>query len=177
MKIFIDAGHGGDNPGAIGVNGIEEADITLDVALRLGRILKNRGYSIMYSRTEDKTVSLVERAEMANVWDADYFVSIHCNSNVNPNIKGTSTYYYRTGIRAEKLAEDVNTALVEMINTPDLGIFTANFAVLRRTKMPAILVELAFLSNPTEAELLSQAYFRENCAIGIANGIDRYIYG
>lgn len=177
MKIFVDAGHGGENPGAIGVNGVEEADITLDVALRLGRILQNRGYEVKYSRVEDVTVGLAERANMANEWGADYFISIHCNSNPNPNIKGTSTYYYREGIRAEGLALDVNTALVDMINTPDLGIFTANFAVLRRTYMPAILVELAFLSNPEEAQLLSLAYFRENCAIGIANGLDRFVYG
>lgn len=174
-KIFVDAGHGGENPGAVGINGLEEADVTLDVALRLGRILKERGYEVKYSRTDDVTVTLAERANMANEWGADYFISIHCNSNPNPEYRGTSTYYYREGITAEVLAFDVNTALVERIGTPDLGIFTANFAVLRRTQMPAILAELAFLSNPEEAELLSESSFREACAEGIANGLDKFL--
>lgn len=174
-KIFIDPGHGGTNPGAIGVNGLEEAYVNLDVALRLGRLLESQGQEIKYSRTENVNVSLAERAAMANEWGADYFISIHCNSNTNPVYKGTSTYYYRMGTVAEVLAQAVNDALVAQINTPDLGILTANFAVLRRTQMPAILVELAFLSNPQEAELLSQPAFRENCAIGIANGVRTFL--
>lgn len=175
-KIFLDAGHGGTNPGAVGVNGLREADVTLDVVLRLGRILRSRGYEVNYSRESDITVSLAERARMANGWGADYFISVHCNSNPNPEARGTSTYYFRRGIAAEELALYVNNALVSVIGTPDLGTFTANFAVLRLTRMPAILVELAFLSNPEEAELLSQPVFRENCAIGIANGLDEFIY-
>lgn len=171
MRIFLDPGHGGTNPGAIGVNGLEEADVNLDVALRTGRLLQAEGYTVNYSRTSDVNVSLSERARLANQWGADYFVSIHCNSNVNPIYKGTSTYYYRTGIIAEDLALTVNTALVEEINTTDLGIFTANFAVLRLTRMPAILVELAFLSNPEEAEQLATESFRQKCAIGISRGI------
>ena len=77
MKIFIDPGHGGNNPGAVGANGLREADVNLDVALRLGRILTEWGYEIMYSRTEDATVSLSQRANMANNWGADYFVSVY----------------------------------------------------------------------------------------------------
>lgn len=174
MKIFIDAGHGGTNPGAIGINGIEEANINLDVALRLGRILENRGYEVKYSRTENINLSLTQRSAMANQWGADYFISIHCNSNTNPIYKGTSTYYYRPNSTAESFARVVNTALVEQIGTPDLGVFSANFSVLRRTTMPAILVELAFLSNPQEAALLATDTFRENCAIGIANGVSEF---
>lgn len=175
MKIFIDAGHGGTNPGAIGTNGLEEAYVNLDVALRLGRILSERGYEINYSRTENINLSLTERSRLANQWGADYFISIHCNSNTNPVYQGTSTYYYRTGTVAEGFAQTVNTALVAEIETPDLGIFTANFSVLRRTTMPAILVELAFLSNPQEAALLAEDSFREKCAIGIANGVGEFI--
>ena len=174
-KIFIDPGHGGVNPGAIAASGLQEADVTLDIGLRLGRILKNRGYEVDYSRTENTTVSLAQRAQAANSWGADYFISIHCNSNPDPIYKGTSTYCFRLGIPAAVLAEYVNTALIEAIGTPDLGVMTANFAVLRRTQMPAILVETAFLSNPEEAALLAEPVFRENCAIGIANGIDNYL--
>ena len=174
MKIFIDPGHGGSNPGAIGVNGLFESVVTLDVAKRLGRILSSNGYSVNYSRTTDTNVSLSERARLANVWGADYFVSIHCNSNPNPNIGGTSTYYYRAGTTAESLAIVVNTNMVRMTELRDIGTFAANFAVLRLTRMPAILTELAFLSNEREAALLAESSFRENCAIGIANGIIQF---
>lgn len=177
MKIMLDAGHGGTNPGAIGPGGLEEAYVNLDVVLRLGRILTNRGFEVNYTRVEDVNVSLAERAALANEWGADYFVSVHCNSNVNPDIKGTATYYYKDGTVAQALAQVVNDALSEQIGTRNIGIFQANFAVLRRTRMPAILVELAFISNPEEEALLSMDTFRENCAIGIANGLNAYIYG
>lgn len=174
MKIFIDPGHGGNNPGAVSADGLREADVNLDVALKLGRILTSRGYEIRYSRTENTTVSLTQRANMANEWGADYFVSIHCNSNENPNIGGTSTYFYKRGTTSENFALVVNNNLVRQIELRDLGVFSANFAVLRKTYMPAILVELAFISNPEEAQLLSTNTFRQNCAIGIANGISQF---
>lgn len=175
MKVFLDPGHGGSNPGAIGVNGLKESEVNLDVALKTGRILQAAGISVRYSRTDDRNLSLSERARLANEWGADYFVSIHCNSNVNPVYTGTETFFYRTGTTAERFAGVVNDALVAQINTKDLGIFAANFAVLRLTSMPAILVELAFLSNPAEAELLATPAFRENCAIGISNGILEFV--
>lgn len=174
MRIFIDAGHGGSNPGTIGTNGLKESTVNLDVALKLGRILQNNGYTVNYSRTTDINVSLSQRATLANEWGADYFVSIHCNSNTDPNIGGTSTFYYRSGTIAESFAIVVNTNLVNQIELRNIGTFSANFAVLRLTSMPAILVELAFLSNPREATLLATNSFRENCAIGISNGIIQF---
>lgn len=171
MRIFIDAGHGGSNPGAIGVNGVKEANVNLDVALKTGRLLQAEGYVVNFSRTSDVNVSLSERARLANEWNADYFVSIHCNSNVNTIYKGTETFYYRENTIASSFAEVVNTALVNEIGTRNLGTFQANFAVLRRTRMPAILVELAFLSNPEEANLLATESFRQKCAIGISRGV------
>lgn len=174
MKIFIDPGHGGSNPGAVSATGLQEATVNLDVALKLGRILQNWGYEIKYSRTENVTVSLTERSALANEWGADYFVSIHCNSNESTSAAGTSTYFYRVGTVAESFARVVNTNLVRQIELPDLGIFSANFSVLRRTVMPAILVELAFISNPAEARLLSTNTFRQNCAVGIANGVAQF---
>ena len=101
-------------------------------------------------------------------------MSIHCNSNVNPVYRGTQTFYYRAGTTSQRFATVVNNALVAQIGLPDLGTASANFAVLRLTRMPAILVEMAFISNPTEAALLATPSFRENCAIGIANGIAEF---
>lgn len=101
-------------------------------------------------------------------------MSIHCNSNVNPVYRGTQTFYYRAGTTSQRFAAVVNNALVAQIGLPDLGTASANFAVLRLTRMPAVLVEMAFISNPTEAALLATPSFRENCAIGIANGIAEF---
>lgn len=174
MKIFIDAGHGGSNPGARSADGLYEAPVNLDISLKLGRILTSWGYSVNYSRTTDEALSLEKRAQLANEWGADYFVSVHCNSNVNPIYKGISTYYYREGTISEDFALTVNNAVVRQTELLDLGIFSANFAVLRLTSMPAILVENAFLSNPYEASLLATNSFRQNCATGIANGIAEF---
>lgn len=174
MKIFIDPGHGGDNPGAIAKSGLTEASVNLDVSLRLGDILTGRGYQINYSRTTNVNVSLSERARLANSWGADYFVSIHCNSATNTSYNGTESFYYKAGTVAQRFAETVNTALVRQIELTDLGVKARNLAVLRLTVMPAILVELAFLSNPREAALLATDSFRQNCAIGISNGIIQF---
>ncbi|MCD8090793.1 MAG: N-acetylmuramoyl-L-alanine amidase [Clostridiales bacterium] len=174
MKIFIDPGHGGTNPGAIGIDGLKEAEINLDVSLRLGEILAGRGYDIEYSHTGDETLSLAERANRANAWGADYFISIHCNSNSDPSIGGTETFYYKAGTTAERFAETVNNALVAEINLRDIGIFARNLAVLRLTRMPAVLTELAFLTNPAEAALLETAEFRQSCAVGLADGITEF---
>ena len=174
MKIFLDPGHGGDNPGAIAPTGLEEATVNLDVALRVGGILEERGYEVNYSRTTNVNVSLAQRARLANLWGADYFVSIHCNSATNPNYNGTESFYYRVGTVAERFATTVNTALVEANGLVDLGVKSRNLAVLRLTSMPATLVELAFLSNAREAELLSTEAFRADCARGIARGIIQF---
>lgn len=175
MKIFIDPGHGGTNPGATGVNGVVESEVNLDVAFRLGRLLQQAGYSVRYSRTEDVNVSLAERARMANEWRADYFVSIHCNYNVNPVYTGCETFFYREGTTAQRLAISVNNALAEETGLFNIGTFAANFAVLRLTNMPAILVELALLSNPQDAAKLAEPGFRQECAQGIANGIEEFV--
>lgn len=171
MKIFLDPGHGGNNPGARGPNGIREADVNLDIALRTGRLLQSEGYSVRFSRVGDESVSLQRRAALANEWGADYFVSIHCNSNINPIYKGTETFYYREGSVSETFALQVNTSLVAEIDTRDRGASQANFAVLRLTDMPAILVEVAFISNPQEAALLAMPAFKQRCAVGISRGI------
>lgn len=175
MRIFIDPGHGGTNPGTIGVNGVVESEVNLDVALRLGRILQEAGYTVNYSRTGDTTVSLRKRAQMANEWGADYFVSIHCNYNTNPVYTGCETFFYREGTTAERFAITVNNALAEETGLYNIGTFQANFAVLRLTTMPAILVELALLSNPQDAQKLAEPAFRQLCAQGIANGIIEFV--
>lgn len=176
MKIFLDPGHGGFDPGAVNTStGLKESDVNLDVALELGKLLESNGYLIKYSRTTDEPVSLDTRANMANEWSANYFVSIHCNSSVVETAKGTETFFYREGITSEKLAKVVQNELVDQIKTKDRGTSIANFAVLRLSFMPSILVELAFISNNEEAALLATKDFRNKCAKGIENGLVKFI--
>lgn len=175
MKIFIDPGHGGNDPGAVAASALEEANVNLDVAKRLGAILAGRGFDIEYSRSTNVFVGLNERAQMANKWGANYFVSIHCNASELPAANGTETLYYKPGSTSEDLAATVQEALVSVIELNNRGIKQQNVAVLRLTKMPAILVELAFITNPEEGELLRQPEFRQKCAEGIAMGLIEFI--
>jgi len=177
MKIFIDPGHGGTDPGAVNQNfGITEASVNLDTANRLNNILTARGYETRMSRTTDTFVGLRERAEMANDWGADYFISVHSNANDNPSANGTETLYHRNNTRGERLANEIQKELILQTNRTDRGIVERpNLAVLRLTNMPAVMAELAFISNPEEAALLSTPEFRQKAAQGIADGITNFI--
>ena len=171
MKIFIDPGHGGTDSGAVGQNGTYESNVVLEVAMNLKKLLENNGHVAKCSRERDESVGLSERADMANAWGADLFVSVHANSASDVAAHGTETYCYPGAAAAKERAVSVQRSLVAYLGRADRGVKTANFAVLRETAMPAILVELAFLSNPTEEALLADAAFRQRCAAAIAAGI------
>lgn len=176
IKIFIDQGHnptGYHNTGAVG-NGLIEQDITYQVGVYLADILnKDSRFEARLSRPTPDTVlgtnnltSLLERVRMANEWPADYFISIHANANVNPQINGTEVYIYKYYTQANWLASQVIDGITETVGTKDNGIRTnTRLVVLKRTKMPAILVELAYLTNSADAQKL-----RDN-QYGFANGI------
>lgn len=180
-KIFIDPGHGGTNPGAVG-NGVIEAEVNLAVSKLLAENLRNMGYDVMlYRTTNDENVispiaaDLRNRARMANDWGADYFVSIHTNSSVNPQANGFETYVYRKGTTAEKLATSIQTSVINALGMKDNGVRQANFSVLRNSNMPAVLVELGYLSNPTEALNLNSSAWRAKIASAIAEGINKHV--
>lgn len=180
-KIFVDAGHGGTDPGAVG-NGVIEQYVNLNVALELAELLRRGGYEVMLYRstpTENvlpgKSADLSNRAAMANNWGADYFVSIHTNSSPNPAANGFEVYVYRLGTRAQALAESIVRSFVSRLGSKDNGVRQANFAVLRRTNMPAVLVELGYLSNPTEALNLNSPAWQNAAAQAIYNGIYNYV--
>ncbi len=174
MKIFIDPGHGGTNVGAV-ANGLKEADINLAVAIKLGDILKNSGYEIKYSRDKDTNLTLSERAQMANSWNADYFVSVHCNSAASRQANGSETFVYKLNTPTAQYGQSIQTQLVLQNGLRNRGLKQADFTVLVATKMPAALVEIAFISNPQEAKLLADPEFQMRCARGIANGIMNYV--
>lgn len=173
VKIYIDAGHGGKDPGAIG-NGLKEKDITLSVALKVATILQRHKISVVQSRTTDTFLSLTERTNKANKANANIFVSIHANAFGNNQAQGVETFSYpnsRNGARLSKYIQD--NILAAKLYTKNRGTKTANFAVLRQTKMPAALVEMGFITNSQDADLLKNK--QNEFAQAIAKGILQYL--
>lgn len=175
MDYIIDAGHGGRDSGAVGATGLKEKDVALKISLKVGNILKARGVSIGYTRTDDSTVELSQRAVIANKSGAKYFVSIHINSAKNRAATGTETFAFSKGSEREKLANAIQKNLVSAIGLRDRGVKFANFTVLRETKMPAALVEVAFICNPTEEAKLKDNTFLDKAATGIAKGMIEFL--
>lgn len=212
--IVIDAGHGGE-PGTTAESGIAEKEITLDIALRLRRLLKNAPFRVLLTREIDRPMSLEKRVSFANDNKADLFLSIHANWMEPHTIRALETYYvgptddpaalklisrenkdsgyslsdykkildkiYVDARRGESraLARTVQNQLFKNLKAAnpeleDRGVKTAPFVVLIGTQMPAILIEVACLSNEDEAELLTKEDYRENIAVAIARGIRSY---
>ena len=172
-KVFLDAGHGGKDPGALG-NGLKEKDINLSVTLKVGNILTNHGVNVDYSRTTDTFLELADRAKKANDFKADIFVSIHCNAAENVNAKGVETYNYPNSTNGAKLAKSIQDSIISSkVYTANRGTKTANFAVLRLTNMPAALVEMAFITNAEDTNILKSK--QDELAIAIAKGILNYL--
>lgn len=181
MKICIDPGHAGRSidPGAVGPTGLQEADVTLSVCERLRNILQNLEHEVVMTResVEDQASdSLSYRAQIANSSGADIFVSVHCNSAGSAEAHGTETWIYTGSSAGRALAEKINPRMVAL-GLADRGIKEANFAVLRLTDMPAILIETAFISNPDEENLLRDETFLNNVAQAISDGIYDYQQG
>lgn len=183
IKIFIDQGHnptGSPNAGAVG-NGLVEQDITFQVGVYLANLLNNDPrFEARLSRPTPETVlgtsaatSLAARVRMANEWPADYFISIHCNSNPNPAINGTEIYLFQLGTQAQWLAEQIMTAVNQMTGTNNNGIrLRPSLYVLRRSNATSLLIELGYLTNPSDAVKLRDDQYQ--FAYGIFLGIKRY---
>ena len=172
-KVCIDPGHGGSDPGAEGPSGLVEKAINLPVAMTVSSLMP-KNFQVVSTRTSDTNVSLSQRTVIANSENADIFVSIHCNSSVNRTANGVETYCYQFGGDSQLLAEFIQKELVTATGLVNRGVREGNFQVLRDTKMPSVLVELAFLSNPREESLLRTSAFQKTCAQAIIRGIGGY---
>lgn len=183
IKIFIDQGHnppGNPNAGAEG-NGLNEGLITFQVGLDLADYLRNDSrFEVRLSRPTADTVlgtssasSLRQRVTLANEWPADYFISIHCNSNENTAINGTEVYITKYNSQPQYLGQQIMNGIVENVGTKNNGIIARpSLYVLRRTNMPALLVELAYLTNTSDAQKLKNN--QNDFAYGMFVGIMRY---
>lgn len=182
MKIFIDQGHNPQNPNAgAEANGLREQDITYEVGIRLAALLaQNPFFEVRLSRNSpteqlgtSNTTSLAARVNAANSWGADYFISLHCNSSVNTLASGSEVYVYSRASRAYPLGENILVGLYNATGLPNRGVrLNPSLYVLRRTAMPALLIEMGYLTNTTDAQLLAndpQAFAR-----GIYNGMLTY---
>ncbi|WP_052326454.1 N-acetylmuramoyl-L-alanine amidase family protein [Halobacteroides halobius] len=172
--IVVDPGHGGYDPGALG-SFLREKNITLDIGLKLEDILEAAGAKVVMTRKTDQFISLEERAKLANKLNADIFVSIHINSHYTKDAFGTEIFIREDySDNSLVLAHFIQDELVNEINTFNRGRKEGNLYVLEHTKMPAVLSEIAFISNPEEEELLSRNQFRSNVAVGLYKGISKY---
>ena len=169
--IVIDAGHGGFDRGGVPGQRISEKDKTLDVALRLRRLLTADGYRVIMTRDTDVFVPLPTRVAIANAHPGATFVSIHFNCASRAGANGIETYYYRSD--SASLAASIHRNVVSGAPTENRGIRRRGFYVLRRTAIPSVLVECGFLTNPTEGSLAQTGDYRQRLAEQIARGIRR----
>lgn len=182
VKIVLDPGHGGNDPGAIGPSGAKEKDVNLAVATKAAQYLRKQGAVVTLTRTTDSYVELYDRPKVAEKNGAALFLSIHSNANPSPDAGGTSTYYLQDAAQGMDqvkfegmyLARNLQSALTGSLKRRDLGVLRANYAVLTRSKVPAALVEVAFISNPAEEKMLVDDAFRGKVAQAITQGIADY---
>lgn len=171
-KVWLDAGHGGKDPGALG-NGMKEKDITLAITLKTGKELERHGVKVGYTRKSDKTVDLNRRGPLANKFNADVFVSIHTNAH-NSNAQGVETFSFPNSSKGRNLAKDIHNEVTKAkLYTKNRGTKTANFAVLRQSRMPAALIETAFITNNADSKLLRNR--QNDFAKAIAKGILKHL--
>lgn len=180
LTVVVDPGHGGKDPGAVGVGGVKEKDLNLDVALRLDRILRGLGFNTIMTRTDDSYVDLASRSGLANRNYADFFMSIHFNAFMS-SAKGIETLYYPNDITPEnpidnrKIADIFHSEIIEALKRPSRGITPRpGLHVLNKTKMPAILAELGFITNAEECSQIKKPEYRETAARALASSIVKY---
>jgi N-acetylmuramoyl-L-alanine amidase/putative methionine-R-sulfoxide reductase with GAF domain len=211
LRIVLDAGHGGSDLGTVGRQGLLEKDVVLDIVARLGLLVRRQGAEVIYTRQDDSYVSLEKRAEIANLADADLFLSIHANSSDLPSARGVETYYTNTyssanarsresdeidaspqninwtdvDIRAKvrdshHFASSIQRALYSTLapKNPGLrnrGVKEAQYVVLTGTMMPAVLAEISFVSSPADENHLQNASYRQQIALALYQGIERFV--
>lgn len=176
--IAIDAGHGGSDPGSSG-HGLKEKEVTLAVAKKVEQALAKQNVKVFMTRTDDRYISLGDRVAMANRQKVDTLVSIHTNSFSTDSANGTETFYNLARVAntrvedSKQLATFIQNRLYKDLETRNRGVKTANFAVIRTT-FPSALVELAFISNKSDAQKLGSDYYQQVAADAIAAGILDY---
>ncbi len=175
--VIIDPGHGGPDPGAIGIGGIRETDVVLDVSKIVKKLLSEKGVKVRLTRNSEIDLDLPPRVSFANRAGADIFVSIHANASQGKrrDINGLETFYYR-GWRGKLLAKRIQKHILRVSpGSPDRGVKQGRFYVIKNTRMPAVLVEIGFLTGRLDSRRLDNAIHRKRIAYAIAKGIIEYL--
>ena len=181
--IVIDPGHGGRDPGATSASGLKEKDLAFEMSKKLENQLKDKGYNVLMTRNSDTYIELKDRAKIANDVYADIFISIHANAHTNTSINGIETYYCPRdqGVNKTKdqypLAKHIQDNMIKETGANDRGVKqNSRFIVIRETNMPAVLLELGFISNQREEANLKNSQYQDKLIRGILTGIDEYFY-
>jgi N-acetylmuramoyl-L-alanine amidase len=187
-SVVIDPGHGlinvwgSSDPGAIGPSGVVERDVVMNISLMLGEILLKEGFTVIFTRHGNTSLTLNERANTACRVNADLLVSVHANASTNPLLSGTMTFHCQSrepgqeavNQKRKLLASVIQAELLALLQREDKGVREANFLVLRESLVPAVLVETAFISNSVEEKLLASSQFQKLSAEAISRGIKNY---
>jgi N-acetylmuramoyl-L-alanine amidase len=174
VVVLIDPGHGGKDPGAIGLGSLREKDVILPISKRIAQVLQQNGVQVVMTRDSDYFVTLPGRVQLAERANADVFVSIHANA-VGPgrsDVSGLETYYYESGLG---LARAVHNSILQNVNVRDRGVRRARFYVLRKSSMPSILVETGYLTGRDDNAKLRTSAYQNQMAEAIARGILQYL--
>lgn len=172
-KIIIDPGHGGKDPGAINKTyGVNEKTLNLNVGLKVYESLKNAGYDVYMTRDNDTFVGLNDIAKIANDHNADIFISLHHNS-AGPSAKGIESYYY-VDEESKRLAQKIQEKMIQQTGAQNRGVKSAGYVVIKKTYMPAVLLELGFVSNNQEMFLNNSPQYQDKLALAITQGVNEY---
>ena len=175
--VVIDPGHGGPDSGAIGINGLRETDVVLDVSKKVTALLEEKGVKVKMTRSSEVDLDLSPRVSFANRTDADIFVSIHANASRGKkrSINGLETFYY-DGWKGRLLAQKIQQEILKVSpGSPDRGVRRGSYYVIRKTNMPAVLVEIGFVTGKLDARRLEKSSHRNRVAYAIAKGILEYL--
>ena len=177
FSVIIDPGHGGPDPGAIGIGGIRETDVVLEVSKIVKKLLSEKGVKAILTRENEVDLDLFPRVALANNSDANIFVSIHANASRGKrrDINGLETFYFK-GWRGRLLAKRIQKQILRVSpGSPDRGVKQGRYYVIKNTKMPAVLVEIGFLTGRLDARRLEKTTHRKKIAYAIAKGILDYL--
>ncbi len=171
FTVVLDPGHGGRDPGAVGINGLQEKQVVNDITPQVAQILREQGVNVVLTRSSDVEVDLAPRVQIAEQANASIFVSIHANaiSMSRPDVNGLETFYASDA--GQRLANTVHSTILSEMGLRDRRVRSARFYVIRRTSMPAILVETGFVTGAEDAPNLADPAWRERMAGAIARGI------
>lgn len=185
FTVCLDPGHGGYDVGSISPSGVYEKNVTLNIALKVGKILEENNIKVVYTRSSD-TVSwpssiredLKERVNVSNKYKPDLLVSIHCNANTDPSFNGVETWSKNNSISSKKLAENIQNELVSHNYTSNRGVkyegTQQSIFILKHSTSSAVLIETGFITNMSDSEFIISENGQAICSQAIADGILKY---